>query len=54
MNEQDVLDSMCMDCRGIPFNEALPFWVYDEHSECECENGPETNYYILEKHNELA
>jgi len=39
MNEQDVLDTMCEDCRGIPFDEALPFWVFDEHSECECVGG---------------
>ncbi len=36
MTEQDVLDSMCINCRGIPFDEQLPFWVFDEWSECKC------------------
>jgi hypothetical protein len=36
MNNQDVQDSMCQNCRGIPFDEALPFWVFDEYSECKC------------------
>jgi len=40
MNEQDVQDSRCQACNGIPFNEALPWWTYNENDECECEDGP--------------
>ena len=46
MTEQDVLDTQCQDCGGIPYGseflaEHLPFWVFDEFSLCEC---PEDNW----------
>ena len=33
---QEVFESMCPQCGGIPQADWLPFWVYDEYAECTC------------------
>ncbi len=33
---QEVTDSKCEYCGGIPQADWLPFWVYDEYDECTC------------------
>ena len=50
MNEFDVLETMCQACRGVPFDEKLPGWVYDEHSECKCGGGylPSPEFFAYE------
>lgn len=31
-----VRESICVNCRGVPQADWLPFWVYDEFDECLC------------------
>ncbi len=31
-----VRDTICEICGGVPEADWLPFWVYDEYSECTC------------------
>jgi hypothetical protein len=35
-NAQDVMDSVCPDCGGVPQADWLPFWTYDEFAPCTC------------------
>lgn len=32
----EVLDTKCIQCGGIPQADWLPFWVYDMYTECTC------------------
>lgn len=59
MSEQDVLDTICSWCGGVPFDENLPFWVYDDYTECECPSYDEYDendfrFFANEKYWEVA
>lgn len=34
--KQRVEDSICQWCGGVPCEDWIPFWVYDDYSECLC------------------
>jgi len=36
-----VYDLICKECRGIPWADWLPSWVYDKFDECTCLACPE-------------